>query len=534
MPLRLLHSLGAIPSYYLRYFYQHDVVVGEQRGQRTRAEEVMDIERELLEIYRDPAVDTKPELLTRRGGAFYSEAAVQLLASLSNDTGDVQVVDVRNNGALPELPDDAVVEVPCAINRAGATPAVSSGLAPSNQRARRCGRRLRAARRRGGRDRRPRDRVSGAARPPADLPDQAGRAVARRHPRGERGASPPVSNMTSTALLAVDGGNSKTDVALLDVRGSVLAAVRGPGSSPHYARPRGLIAGRRRADRSACDDAGIRRGSKQATDRSPNSGRGSWPAPIFPPRSAPCIARSTGWAAPPSNSVANDTFAILRAGADEGWGVAVVVGAGINCVGRSPDGRRARFAALGDITGDWGGGADIGMAALGAAVRAEDGRSGPTRLRRDVADHFQRRRATDVAIALHQDQFHEKRLRELAPIVVAAAEADDAAAIEILNRQADEVVSFVVAAIRRLRIARLRCSRRARRQHHDCAATAVRHPNRGRRATSRPDSALRRLLRPPDRRAPPSPPSILPAQIAPLWIAVRATLKDHRIREIRL
>ena len=128
MPLQLLHTLGAIPSYYLRYFYQHDVVLGEQRGQRTRAEEVTEIENELLEIYRDPAVDTKPELLARRGGAFYSEAAVQLLASLWNDTGDVQVVDVRNNGALPELPDDAVVEIPCAINRSGASPAVPTGL----------------------------------------------------------------------------------------------------------------------------------------------------------------------------------------------------------------------------------------------------------------------------------------------------------------------------------------------------------------------------------------------------------------------
>jgi 6-phospho-beta-glucosidase len=128
MPLQLLQTLGAIPSYYLRYFYQHDAVVDEQRGQRTRAEEVTEIEHELLEIYRDPTVDTKPELLVRRGGAFYSEAAVQLLASLWNDTGDVQVVDVRNNGALPELPDDAVVEIPCAINRAGATPAVPTGL----------------------------------------------------------------------------------------------------------------------------------------------------------------------------------------------------------------------------------------------------------------------------------------------------------------------------------------------------------------------------------------------------------------------
>jgi 6-phospho-beta-glucosidase len=128
MPLRLLHTLNAIPSYYLRYFYQHDVVVGEQRNARTRAEDVAEIERQLLEIYLDPAVDSKPDLLTRRGGAFYSEAAVQLLAAIWNDTGDIQVVDVRNNGALPELPDDAIVEVPCTINRSGATPAVSSGL----------------------------------------------------------------------------------------------------------------------------------------------------------------------------------------------------------------------------------------------------------------------------------------------------------------------------------------------------------------------------------------------------------------------
>ncbi|MEP7202217.1 MAG: 6-phospho-beta-glucosidase [Ilumatobacteraceae bacterium] len=129
MPLRLLHTLGAVPSYYLRYFYQHDVVVAEQRDQeRTRAEEVMQIEEELLEIYRDPNVDSKPELLVGRGGAFYSEAAVQLVRSLWTDGGDVQVVDVRNNGALPELPHDAIVEIPCTINRYGATPAVTAGL----------------------------------------------------------------------------------------------------------------------------------------------------------------------------------------------------------------------------------------------------------------------------------------------------------------------------------------------------------------------------------------------------------------------
>lgn len=155
------------------------------------------------------------------------------------------------------------------------------------------------------------------------------------------------------------------------------------------------------------------------------------------------------------NSVANDTFAILRAGADEGWGIAVVVGAGINCVGLSPTGRRARFLSLGEVSGDWGGGADIGMAALGAAVRSEDGRGGATTLTRGVADHFQLRRATDVAIAFHQREFNTSRLRELAPLVVAAAVAEDLVAIEILDRQADEAVAWIVGAIRRLRIARL-------------------------------------------------------------------------------
>ena len=173
MPLRLLHSLGAIPSYYLRYFYQHDEVVDEQRNARTRAQEVADIERELLEIYSDPSVDTKPELLTRRGGAFYSEAAVQLLAAVWNDSGDIQVVDVRNNGALPELPDDAIVEVPCAINRSGAVPVDFIGIAQSHRRARRCGRDLRAAGCGGSGHRRPRDSVPRAARPPVDLPDRS-------------------------------------------------------------------------------------------------------------------------------------------------------------------------------------------------------------------------------------------------------------------------------------------------------------------------------------------------------------------------
>jgi 6-phospho-beta-glucosidase len=130
MPAELIQTLGAIPSYYLHYYYLTDEVIERQRTERTRAEEVMDIEAGLLELYRDPDLVEKPELLERRGGAFYSEAAAQLIASLHEGTGDVQVVNVRNDGAMPDLPDDAVVEILARIDREGAHPIPLSPLAP--------------------------------------------------------------------------------------------------------------------------------------------------------------------------------------------------------------------------------------------------------------------------------------------------------------------------------------------------------------------------------------------------------------------
>lgn len=252
-------------------------------------------------------------------------------------------------------------------------------------------------------------------------------------------------------MLAIDGGNSKTDVALLDVRGSVLATIRGPGSSPHMLGLDGALQIVDALIEWACHEAGLRGTVRTVAEF------GAWfMAGADLPAEERALRRAIDRLGRAShNSVANDTFAILRAGTDEGWGVAVVVGAGINCVGLSPDGRRARFGSLGEVTGDWGGGADIGMAALGAAVRSEDGRGAPTSLRGDVANHFQQRRATDVAVAFHQRRFDHDRLRELAPIVIASAQSGDRIAIEILDRQADEVVSWVNGAIRRLRITRL-------------------------------------------------------------------------------
>ncbi len=130
MPVELIRTLGSIPSYYLHYYYETAQVVAEQRSGHTRAQEVIDIEARLLELYRDQGLAEKPALLADRGGAYYSEAAAQLIASLYDGKGDIQVVDMRNDGALPDLPDDAVVEIPARIDRDGAHAAPLAPLAP--------------------------------------------------------------------------------------------------------------------------------------------------------------------------------------------------------------------------------------------------------------------------------------------------------------------------------------------------------------------------------------------------------------------
>ncbi|MFD8898953.1 6-phospho-beta-glucosidase [Streptomyces ardesiacus] len=123
LPRPLLDRLGVVPSYYLRYYYAHDEVVDELRTKPSRAAEVAEMERQLLGMYGDPALDEKPELLARRGGAYYSEAAVDLAAALLDGSGSpYQVVNTRNRGTLPFLPDDAVVEVPAAVGAKGASP----------------------------------------------------------------------------------------------------------------------------------------------------------------------------------------------------------------------------------------------------------------------------------------------------------------------------------------------------------------------------------------------------------------------------
>jgi 6-phospho-beta-glucosidase len=129
LPASVLRMSGALPSYYLRYFYCHDLVVAEERVEPPRGARVTEIERDLLALYQDPALDEKPALLSERGGAYYSEAAIGLLASLNGSPG-THAVNVRNQGTLPNLSDEAVVEVTCAVSADGAVPVPTAPLAP--------------------------------------------------------------------------------------------------------------------------------------------------------------------------------------------------------------------------------------------------------------------------------------------------------------------------------------------------------------------------------------------------------------------
>jgi 6-phospho-beta-glucosidase len=132
LPVELLQTLGVVPSYYLRYFYAHDEVVAELRSTQPRAARVAEMEHRLLEMYADPALDEKPELLAQRGGAFYSEAAVQLASALlgASEVPSTQVVNLRNDGTLAFLPDDAVIEVPADVDSSGVRPLTVAPLEP--------------------------------------------------------------------------------------------------------------------------------------------------------------------------------------------------------------------------------------------------------------------------------------------------------------------------------------------------------------------------------------------------------------------
>jgi N-acetylglucosamine kinase-like BadF-type ATPase len=254
--------------------------------------------------------------------------------------------------------------------------------------------------------------------------------------------------MSDSVVLAVDGGNSKTDLALARADGEVLALVRGPMGSPEHLGLDGALEVLERLLGRAVADAGLARDGKPVADVAHLLMAGvDFPADEHELTEA---VDRRGWAG--RTSVDNDTFAVLRAGTERGWGVAVVCGAGINCIGVSPDGRRARFLSLGPITGDWGGGYDVGLAAVSAAARSEDGRGPGTSLESAVPAYFGVSSPSELAEVIHRGRIRLRRVAELPPLVFAEAEHDEVAG-RIVDRLADEVVALARAALERLGIA---------------------------------------------------------------------------------
>ena len=264
----------------------------------------------------------------------------------------------------------------------------------------------------------------------------------------EAGASKP-------AVLAIDGGNSKTDVALVAEDGTLLASARGPGINAHEVG----------VDQTVLIlDAVVKQAAAQL-DRRP-SGPSGLSGPLAR-HTVACLAnadlpeeeaehaaavQAQGWSE--SATVVNDTFAILRSGLADGvephWGVAVVCGAGINAVGVAPDGRVTRYLALGTISGDWGGGHGLGVEVLWHAIRAEDGRGPGTLLTGYLTSHFGVERVEEVTLGIHKGKISGDDLTGLAPLLLRAADEGDPVARTVVSRLADEISVMSITAMRRL------------------------------------------------------------------------------------
>jgi N-acetylglucosamine kinase-like BadF-type ATPase len=256
--------------------------------------------------------------------------------------------------------------------------------------------------------------------------------------------------VSEPAVLAVDGGNSKTDVALVASDGTLLGSARGPGV-PGMAVPDETIRVLGSAAKAAAAEAGLSQaldGSRIARHLSACVANADLPEEELQLGEA---LRAQGWTE--TTQVANDTFAVLRAGLDgpgPHWGVAVTCGAGINCVGVAPDGRTTRFLALGDFTGDWGGGQGMSREILWWASRAEDGRGPRTALGEGVCASLGAATMYDVAVGLHTGKISWDRALGLTSVLFEAAAGGDAVALNLVRRQAGEVCVMALTAIRRL------------------------------------------------------------------------------------
>jgi len=257
----------------------------------------------------------------------------------------------------------------------------------------------------------------------------------------------------AAAVLAIDGGNSKTDVALVAADGTLLATVRGGPSNHQTVGSEQAAKELTTLIREVAEQAGIEVDGPVAQHTSACLAGADLPVEEA---SLERLVESLGWSA--TSTVVNDTFAVLRAGVpDDGphWGIGVVCGAGINCVGMAPDGQTTRFLSLGDISGDWGGGGDLGPMALWWAARAEDGRGPETELRTAVAAHFGMSRVEDVIIGMHLGTINQSARHELVPVLFEVAGRGDKVARDVVLRQATEICLMVTVAARRLDLAEM-------------------------------------------------------------------------------
>jgi N-acetylglucosamine kinase-like BadF-type ATPase len=249
------------------------------------------------------------------------------------------------------------------------------------------------------------------------------------------------------AVLAIDAGNSKTDVAIVGHDGRVLGSARGLGFHPH------------RLGADAAVEGLVPLVAKAAVE----VGHPLPPGSVVVEHVSACLANADlpseqqllseaidrhGWGR--SSFVGNDTLALLRAGTDERRAVAVICGAGSNCVAVLPDGRSAGFAAVGHISGDWGGGYHLWQEAMWWAARAEDGRGPDTALRTALPKHLQLDSMRALIEAVHLGDVTTEQCAELTPLLFAVAAAGDSVASDVVHRQAEEIVALVVSALRRL------------------------------------------------------------------------------------
>lgn len=295
----------------------------------------------------------------------------------------------------------------------------------------------------------------------------------------------------NVSVVAIDAGNSKTDVALIGEDGTVLSSARGGGFQPPVVGVEAAIdvlaAALGRAVAELPDAGGAFGASAHVSACLANAD-----LPVEEAELAGAL-EARGWGS--SVEVRNDTFAILRAGVDEPRGVAVVCGAGINCVGMTPDGRTARFPAIGRISGDWGGGSGLAEEALWFAARAEDGRGEPSELTRALPGHFGLDSMYALIEALHRGAIPSARRHELTPVLFATAAGGDPVALALVERLAEEVVAMASVALVEARSAGGGGSGAAGRQRAGRAPSAAERPDHRTPRGTRPEGRGARRVR---------------------------------------